>query len=155
MGAVSLRRVSSRPASARAVLGDGGGRARESAAGVLSISHGPRTALVLRASCCAPLSRSRYSFFIWQWPTTHARRACGNQQGGEAARIQKVDSPQIPRCSVGAVTQSALAVLQGIVDGYEENRAHVMRTVQLSLGAGLPENPPGAGGPSCAICVAV
>lgn len=75
-GAVSLRCVSSRPASARAVLGDEGGRARESAAGVLSISHGPRTALALRHPVVRPSHAQFILVFIAQGPCRCERMKC-------------------------------------------------------------------------------
>ena len=49
-------------------------------------------------------------------------------------------------CARIAVDLAAQVPLAGM-----NHAAHVMRRVQLSLGAGLPENPPRAGGPLGAV----
>jgi len=58
----------------------------------------------------------------------------------------------LPRCALPASRFDPGLELTGVrcadADGCEEARCTAMRTVQLSPGAGLPENPPGAGGSS-------
>ena len=72
-----------------------------------------------------------------------------DQAGYAAARAA---AAHLPRCELPAPHFDPGLELTGVrcadADGCEEARCTAMRTVQLSPGAGLPENPPGAGGSS-------
>jgi hypothetical protein len=72
-----------------------------------------------------------------------------DQAGYAAARAA---AAHLPRCELPAPHFDPGLELTGVrcadADSCEEARCTAMRTVQLSPGAGLPENPPGAGGSS-------